>query len=101
MMALGWMVFRAASLKEALQLWSKALDFSQASTWGSQLALIVAVAGLYALHLLERYIDDNRQVITERWRSVPAPVRGLAYALVVFVVIISFRPAQPFIYFRF
>lgn len=101
MMALGWMVFRAASLKEALQLWSKALDFSQASTWGSQLALIVAVAGLYALHLLERYIDDNRQIITERWRSVPAPVRGLAYALVVFVVIISFRPAQPFIYFRF
>jgi len=100
-MALGWMIFRAGSLRDALRLWGQALDFSQLSTWESQLPLLIAVVGLYTLHLAERHIDDNRMAIGDRWRRVPAPVRGLVYAIVIFVVILSFRPAQPFIYFRF
>ena len=100
-MALGWMIFRAGSLRDVSRLWAQAFDFSQVSTWGAHILLLVAVLGLYALHLLERLLDDNRQAITSRWRDVPTPLRGLAYALVVFVVILSFRPAQSFIYFRF
>ena len=100
-MALGWLIFRAESLGDVLRLWTQALDFSQVTTWGTQLPLVLAVLGLYALHFVECYIDDHRLVIGQRWQRVPAPVRGLAYAVVVFVVILSFRPAQPFIYFRF
>ena len=76
-------------------------DFSQIATWNAQVAYVAIVALLFLLHFGEKYVDDNYRSLLVRWYRVPAPLRGMAYAVAVFVLALSFRPAQPFIYFRF
>lgn len=100
-MSLGWMLFRAHHLGDALYMWGQALNVTQLNTWVEQLPYLVVVLALYALHVAEWRLDENRAVVAEKWGKIPAPIRGLAYAAIVFIMVLSFRPARPFIYFRF
>lgn len=100
-MALGWMLFRAQSIADVAHMWAQALDFRQFSTWAPELPLVALFVGCYSLHVLEWYADANSKALALRWHQFPAPLRGLVYAVVVFLVILILTPAQPFIYFRF
>ena len=98
---ISYVFFRAESLLAAWAMLRSVLDFSQVATWNTQIAYVAIVAMLFLLHLGEKYVDDNHRLLLARWHGVPAPLRGMAYALVMFFLVLSFRPAQPFIYFRF
>jgi len=101
MQCLSYVFFRSVHMEAALALFRQVLDFSQVGTWNAEIAYLAIVLILFALHIGEHYIDENSTVLLARWNMVPAPLRGLAYALLVFFLILNFRPAEPFIYFRF
>jgi len=98
---LSYVFFRSVTMESAVAMWWQALDFSQLASWEPQLPYLAIVGLLFALHVVERYLDERHQALLQRWQEVPAWLRGLAYAAVVFMLILSFRPAEPFIYFRF
>ncbi|MBT9135543.1 MAG: Peptidoglycan O-acetyltransferase [Firmicutes bacterium] len=98
---LSYVFFRSMTMETALAMWWQALDFSQLASWEAQLPYLPIVGLFFAMHVGERYLDERHQALLLRWQQVPAPLRGLAYAVAVFVLILSFRPAEPFIYFRF
>ncbi len=98
---LSYVFFRSMTMETALAMWWQALDFSQLASWHAQLPYLPIVGLFFAMHVGERYLDERHDALLLRWQQVPAPLRGLAYAVAVFVLILSFRPAEPFIYFRF
>lgn len=98
---ISYVFFRSPSFQASWAMLRSVFDFSQIATWNAQVAYVAIVALLFLLHFGEKYVDDNYRSLLVRWYRVPAPLRGMAYAVAVFVLALSFRPAQPFIYFRF
>ena len=96
----GWMLFRANSLHQIV-------DFTRIlATGGSGLARTIAkptLAGLAGLPLL--IVFECVEYGTGRrtfYRSLPSPVRGLLYALILFALILgTSNVATQFIYFQF
>jgi D-alanyl-lipoteichoic acid acyltransferase DltB (MBOAT superfamily) len=96
----GWLLFRAASLEQVLRFTTRLFaDFGNLAT-AIKKPTLSAEAGLAMLFLLElsEYVAGSRTF----YRSWPRPVRGLVYALLVFILLmgLSNAPAQ-FIYFQF
>ncbi|MBS3873950.1 MAG: MBOAT family protein [Firmicutes bacterium] len=101
MQCLSYVFFRSEGLAGAWAMLRQVLDLTQVATWNAQIAYVGIVFLLFLLHLGEKYVDDHYRVLLASWQGVPAPLRGVAYVLVSLLLILSFRPAQPFIYFRF
>jgi len=112
LVVIGWVFFRAADLSTALAMvramlspggWSLGgLGLSggaaaAASLWGPMLVL-----GLYALHLMEHVARRDSRLLDFWFSRVPPVVRGLAYAMVIILVMTFVQTGQnPFIYSRF
>ncbi|MGE5560872.1 MAG: MBOAT family O-acyltransferase [Chloroflexota bacterium] len=100
---IGWVFFRISEFRVALSLVRRmVLPTSLAFSLGDAL-LLCLTAGLYALHWLERWVRDHEFALHDAWRrSVPTPLRGLAYAALVVVVVVFMKlQTSAFIYFRF
>jgi hypothetical protein len=100
---LGWLFFRSPTLHVAWQLFLRALDPRQLSTWAGQGLPLLACVALLLLHLGEEWLVRNRRSLGAAWGRMPSPVRGLSYAslavLIVYALAVPSRAA--FIYFRF
>ena len=117
LVVIGWVFFRAPDLPVALGLaramlspggWNLAgLGLASAgpgaaATVAVALRLLALVPILYLLHVLEHLARRDGRVLAFWHSRVPAVVRGLAYALVIVLVMTFVQTQQnPFIYSRF
>ncbi len=98
----GWVLFRSADLGTAVGMLRQMLSPSSFTFSTSNLGALALVAGLYLLHLAE-YLVRRDGAALRFWRSrVPAPARGLAYALVIALILVFVQTERStFIYSRF
>lgn len=99
---IAWVMFRAATLREALSLIKRMLR-PEAFQF-SAIAVYPAVALLlYVLHLIEYTLQTHRETWSAKWRRFfPAPVRGAVYAVIASLLVLSMKGEQnSFIYFQF
>jgi alginate O-acetyltransferase complex protein AlgI len=98
----GWVLFRSADLGTAVGMLGQMLSPSSFAFSASNLAALALVVGLYLLHLAE-YLARRDGAALRFWRSrVPAPARGLAYALVITLILVFVQTERStFIYSRF
>lgn len=103
LVTVGWVFFRAADLKTALHMVSSMFNPFNLVIDGSLLKYGVVIILLFSLHIGEFYLRKNYDLLSTWWRQhFPAPLRAMAYALVLLLVI-TFSTYQPnsFIYFKF
>lgn len=102
LVVLGWVFFRAGDPETALAMVKSMLAPGGFSLDGVSRAVLLAVPALYLLHLVEHLVRRDG-VLPALWRSrVPAALRGLAYAVVIILVMTFMGSEQnSFIYFRF
>lgn len=102
-----WVFFRAEGVQDAFDYIGAMFDpagwANFAQQVASQASYLWLVIILYAVHLLEYVVRRHETSIASWWhRRVPAPARGLVYALLVFVVIAMIKGEKhDFIYFQF
>ncbi|QYY42530.1 MBOAT family O-acyltransferase [Aneurinibacillus thermoaerophilus] len=102
-----WVFFRAESVQDAFDYITAMFDPAGWANFvqqiSSQAFYLQIVLVLYAAHLLEYIVRRNEEGIAAWWhRLVPSPVRGIVYALLVFVVIAMIKGEKhDFIYFQF
>ncbi len=104
LVVVGWVLFRAADLPTGLAMLESMFTpsgFSPSSA-GVSLVWIALVPVLYGLHLAEYLMRRNNAFLDFWWTRVPAPVRGLVYALGILLVMTFVGTEQSsFIYQRF
>lgn len=101
LVTLGWVFFRAPDTATALAMVRRMLAPAAFTLAGVSTTALFMVVLLYLLHVAE-YLVRGDGAASGLWRRVPAPVRGLAYAMAVLAVMVFTRSEQvSFIYFRF
>lgn len=100
---LGWVFFRADGLSVALDMAKKMAHPFPASLGVAGTTYLAMVAVFFALHLAEHRLRSAPGITYEHWRRlVPAPVRGLAYAAALTLILVFSRlERSEFIYFQF
>lgn len=99
---IGWVFFRAETLTEAwIYLSHMFQNFNIYQLIFNKKALFPVLL-LFLFHLWEDRFLKNHPHWAERWRKLPAPIRGLGYFLIM-VLILAYltQGQQSFIYFRF
>lgn len=92
-----WIFFRAADFREAWEVVTGILDFRGPVAVRRLAQMALAGVVVLLLDLVQDLPDD--QAVFRRW---PAPVRGLAYALLLISVLVYWSAdGSPFIYFQF
>ncbi|SMB88062.1 D-alanyl-lipoteichoic acid acyltransferase DltB, MBOAT superfamily [Desulfonispora thiosulfatigenes DSM 11270] len=102
--SLGWVLFGRTDIKSALVIISKMLYFNPLSlVQNGLLPYVIVVLVLYGLHIIEYFIFKHLAQISLMWHKYfPAPIRGLAYTLLIVVLVMSLGTAENnFIYFQF
>lgn len=99
----GWVFFRSDSISSALLMIKKMLTVNPQQLHMASLHYLAIAAGLYFLHIIERYARARYRDWSGWWEKYfPAPVRALAYtALIVILVLCSHTEQSSFIYFKF
>lgn len=98
----GWVLFRAASMSDALTMMRTMLDLTQLGTLMHMKSFLAAIAALYALHWVEYAVREREAAIGAWWqRKVPALMQGVAYAAFVLLLMVVDHGGQDFIYFKF
>ncbi|WP_309119329.1 MBOAT family O-acyltransferase [Paenibacillus sp.] len=100
---IGWVFFRADGIGNALGMVGRMLQIHP-SQWNGSVALLFTVAaGLYILHIAEYLFRKHAGRIGSLWHGlVPSPLRGLAYAGLIWLIILFLRGEESsFIYFQF
>ncbi len=103
LVAVGWVFFRADDLKTALYMVRSMLNPFNLLIEASLLKYGFIIILLFGLHIAEFYLRKNYDSLSTWWRKYfPAPLRALAYALIL-LLLITFSTYQPnsFIYFKF
>ncbi len=95
-----WVFFRVPNFALG---WSMTRKMVQANVYDlAHHSLFPVVCGLYALHIAEHWIRSNEERSGKVWHWIPAPVRGLVYLVLVFIVIYFTKgETYNFIYFQF
>jgi len=98
----GWVLFRSDDLGTAVGMLRQMLSPRSFAFSTGSLAALALVAGFYFLHLAE-YLVRRDGAALRFWRTrVPAPARGLAYALVIALILVFVQTERStFIYSRF
>lgn len=97
------MFFRADSLHAALAIITRMLTVNPLQLQTDTLSYVALVGLLYLLHMAEHWARANYALLSARWEErFPAPVRALAYAALIVILILCPRTGQSsFIYFKF
>ncbi len=98
---LAWVPFRAADLSTTWEMLRAVLTFSGSREWVAAAPMVAVIAGLFALHVAERYVRENVATASRAWGYLPASARGAAYAGALVLVVAFSQAQQSFIYFRF
>ena len=98
----GWVLFRAASLTDALTLWGAMGRLAQFGTLLDMKGFLVVLLALYGLHWLEYAAREREAALAAWWQGrVPALVQGTAYAGLALWLMVVYSGGQDFIYFKF
>jgi alginate O-acetyltransferase complex protein AlgI len=101
LVVLAWIPFRAKDLSTTMDMFRAIVFFDGAGAWVSQAPWLGFIGFLFGLHVLERWVKENRSRALEFWSSVPSVGRGAVYAGLALLVLAYSGPSQSFIYFRF
>lgn len=95
---LTWLVFRAQDMGLLGKLIKALVGFNEVPLviTGGMLMCMVVVVGSYLMQFVALRTEVMRVFL-----SLPLPLRGLSYALLVVLVLTFNKGAQPFIYFQF
>lgn len=98
-----WVFFRANNLGMAVTMTKNMLSPAVLSQLSGYYIYFALALGLYLLHLMEHFCRKREGELANLWhRWVPAPLRGMAYTLLICVLLLSVKTqANGFIYFRF
>lgn len=100
MLIVTWVFFRAANASDAITVLRAMVSFTDVGgAYNLYLPWLLAIVAV--LHVAEHVVFQDIPRASTYWHRVWAPVRGLVYALLWFLVVIFQRDDQPFIYFRF
>ena len=95
LVCLGWIIFRAQSIQDALRILNNLASFEVAApVAGGTTLVMLCVAALS--HFMRGKVDLEQLFV-----RLPSPVKGLAYALVTITIYVFFTTEQRFIYFQF
>lgn len=100
---IGWVFFRANSLRDAASMVWKMVSFTQINYHPIYIVYFAIVLGLWLLHLAEYYLRKNASIVIEKWhRYFPEYIRAAAYVMVLIILILfTQREQSTFIYFQF
>jgi alginate O-acetyltransferase complex protein AlgI len=100
---IGWVFFRAQGLTNALLILKKMLLVNHFSPSDFRPLGLGLVAFFYLLHLGEFWLRKNQEKFFQFWQQkLPAPLRALAYTLVLLVLILFTKGTESsFIYAQF
>jgi len=102
---IGWVFFRAKGMGNALNLVLKMLTANPLVFLADKglLKYFLIIAILFALHIFEYFVrEKNYQVLKIWYTYFPSPIRGLAYTLLIVILVIFMQNEQnSFIYFQF
>jgi D-alanyl-lipoteichoic acid acyltransferase DltB (MBOAT superfamily) len=95
LVCLGWIIFRAQSMGDALRILGTLASFEVAApVAGGTTLVMLSVAALS--HFIRGKVD-----LEHLFMRLPSPVKGLTYALVTITIYVFFTTEQRFIYFQF
>lgn len=99
---IAWVLFRAEGLRNALSLIKRMLSPS-AFHFAGLSHYIAIVLFMFALHVAEYYLHNNRASLSAWWHNYfPAPVRAVLYTAIAATLILFLKGEQnTFIYFQF
>lgn len=100
---IGWVLFRAESFSKAVHMIKEMADVHPSQLNGTNAVLLLAVFGLFLLHIAEYLARKHSGKLSSVWhRFIPSPVRGLSYALFIAILVLFLRGEETsFIYFQF
>ncbi len=100
---LGWVLFRVEGIHNAVNMVFKMLLINPFNLDLSLARYFAGAVFLYLLHLAERWARLNYRHISASWHNhFPAPVRALAYTMLIVILVIFIQTQQSsFIYFQF
>ena len=95
LVCLGWIIFRAQSIQDALRILGNLASFEVAApVAGGTTLVMLCVAALS--HFMRGTVNLEQLFV-----RLPSPVKGLAYALATITIYVFFTTEQRFIYFQF
>lgn len=98
---LGWILFRASSLGDAGEIFSRLLTLAP-GTFAFDKGGQFATAVFFAVFILPAESLAGRRIWNEKILSAPRPLRwAFYYAAILIMLLAGIRTAQPFIYFQF
>lgn len=98
---LAWIPFRAPDLATTLDMVTRALRFDGINPWMMQGEMLGLVAGLFGLHIVERWVSEYPPIRAWARPLAPNVVHGAGLAAIVLLIMLSSGNEQPFLYFRF
>lgn len=100
---IGWVFFRVPDIKVAWQMVSNMLSPGMLGISFYLVPYLGLVALLYAAHLIENWLYENRCSVLAWWEQhIPIPFRAAAYTAVLLLAILFMQINQSsFIYFQF
>jgi D-alanyl-lipoteichoic acid acyltransferase DltB (MBOAT superfamily) len=97
---LGWIPFRADSLKTSIELWQRIFDISSYHSLAFRENFYLLVFLFTCGMLLTWFLMHSRAIIIRRpWVRYCGEI--MAFAIMIFLVFIFLRPISQFIYFQF
>lgn len=103
LITIGWVLFRAESLRDAITMIWRMVSFSHIKFSSIYIVYFGFIAFLYFLHYMEFIVRKNASKLIDIWETYcPDYVRAAAY-VVTFITLIMFTQAEQstFIYFQF
>ena len=99
---LGWILFRAASVKQALLMYQHLGNLSSYFKLtlhpNAYIVCFLIYLAMTAIFLFQKYGQSR---LKQRWPGAYGVGECLVYSLLLFVVFVYLRPIQQFIYFQF
>ena len=98
----GWVFFRVDGIANAARIVFKMLTFNPLHFDTNLVKYLAVIVFLFILHIVEKWGRQNYHKLAEIWqRFLPAPIRALAYTMLIIILIISIKTQSSFIYFQF
>lgn len=98
---LGWIIFRATSLSQAIELLGKVTRFSEYARFGFRENIYLVTAILFLFVLAAYFTTQKILPLLRRYSWVDFLVKTTTFSVAIILVIIFLRPIKQFIYFQF